>query len=466
MRAELPPLRRQLLRWLLIPLLGLLAIDTLISVGVATGFAEQGHDKALLEIAREIGLGVHREAQSGRARFGLSDSTLRILLDDDEDRIDFVVIGAMGGPLAGSVALHRVAIAFSDARGRRLHDAELDGVPVRVAQHVPPNVDDVVVWVAESRNKRNRLRREILFAVLAPQVILIAVAAGLVWVGVTRGLRPLERMRRSISMRSQRDLSPMDASAVPGELRPLVQSFNAMFDRLGQVLEVQSRFIADAAHQLKTPVAVLRANVELLERDPGGAERDRTITQIALGVERMSRLVSQLLALARNEPGAAATMPRIDIDLNALLLDCASSWVPLALRRNIDLGFEAPSVPVIVRGDPIRLRELFDNLIDNAIRYSEEGGRVTVRLSADDGPSVMICDDGPRIPDHERMRVFERFHRLLGREEGTGLGLAIAQEIAQLHHAKILLQGDETDGVGNMFSVVFENQREQSERFL
>ena len=272
--------------------------------------------------------------------------------------------------------------------------------------------------------------------------------------GINRGLRPLQDLQQAVAERSHKDLSPIDGARVPGEVQPLVQSVNALLVRLDEVLTLQSRFIADAAHQLKTPVSGLKAHIELLARNPEPAEREALVGRLEVGAERLSRLVSQLLTLARNEPEAARMIDFRPVDLGALVLDTAANWVPQALKHGIDLGLEAGEETVLVQGDASRVRELFDNLIDNAIRYSQPGGRVTVQVSADPAPTVVVSDDGPRIPPQEQQRVFERFHRLLGSGEGSGLGLAIAQEIARLHQARILVQ-DDADGIGNRFSVVF-----------
>jgi two-component system sensor histidine kinase TctE len=273
--------------------------------------------------------------------------------------------------------------------------------------------------------------------------------------GVIRGLQPLDELQRGIALRSYKDRSPLDEEGVPGEVRPLVVSINALLARLDNVLTLQSRFIADAAHQLKTPVAGLKAQVELLARHPEQADIKGISARLYVGVERLSRLVSQLLSLARNEPDAVRALAFEPIDLNALVLDSASQWVPVALKRNIDLGFEGTDMPVMISGDASRLRELLDNLLDNAIRYSRENGKVTVKVSIEPAPTVSVSDDGPSIPEQERRRIFERFHRLLGSGDGSGLGLAIAQEIAHLHSATISLRDDDHDGVGNIFSVIF-----------
>jgi two-component system sensor histidine kinase TctE len=314
---------------------------------------------------------------------------------------------------------------------------------------------DAIVRVAETRVKRNELAAEILTSVVLPQILLIIVATTLVWFGVTRGLAPLDHLQRAIAARSHRDRSPLDDHTVPGEVRPLVTSINALLGRLDNVLTLQSRFIADAAHQLKTPVAGLQSQVELLALEPEHADLRGITARLHIGVERLSRLVSQLLSLARNEPDAVRSLAFEPVELNAMVLDVASHWVPVALKRNIDLGFEGSERAVVVSGDAGRLRELFDNLLDNAVRYSREGGKITVRVSKAPEPTVSVSDDGPNIAEADRQRIFERFHRLLGSGDGSGLGLAIAQEIAGLHNATISLRDDDHDGVGNIFSVTF-----------
>ena len=193
----------------------------------------------------------------------------------------------------------------------------------------------------------------------------------------------------------------------------------------------------------------------LREDDP--ARVRHALAQLHLGAERLSRLVRQLLTLARNEPGAIHTVDMRRIDLNALAVDVAMRWVPDALKRGIDLGFEPAAETVTIDGDPDRLRELINNLVDNAVRYSREQGRVTVAVgrTGDGQARLSISDDSPTIPVDERERIFERFHRLLGSHvDGSGLGLAIVSEIAALHQARITLE-DDTDGIGNTFSVVF-----------
>jgi two-component system sensor histidine kinase TctE len=453
MRPESQRLRTQLLRWLLVPLLALLVVDAGISVLVAQRVAQHAQDKALREIAHELGLMVRREP-AGSLALELPEAARRVLLEDPEDRVSFELVNAQGRRVAGEAIPLPPPQAPSPRTGEVLYDTQLAHGRVRAVQMPLTAEAGALLRVAETRHQRDAIAREIVAAVIVPQVLLIALAGLIVRAGVGHGLRPLQDLQRAVAARSHKDLSPLDEQQVPEEVRPLVQSVNALLQRLEQVLQLQSRFIADAAHQLKTPVAGLKAHIELLARQPEPAEREALVARLMMGAERLSRLVSQLLSLARNEPEAARMMDFRPVDLNALLLDIAAQWVPQALKRGIDLGLEAPEAPVSVHGDAGRLRELFDNLLDNAIRYSQEGGRVTVRVSDAPTPTVSVSDDGPRIPPEQQQRVFERFHRLLGSGEGSGLGLAIAQEIARLHDARILVQED-ADGVGNRFSVVF-----------
>jgi len=272
---------------------------------------------------------------------------------------------------------------------------------------------------------------------------------------VARGLAPLRHLQQAVAARSHLDLSPVTVEHVPGEVQPVLGAINDLLMRLDAILSYQSRFIADAAHQLRTPVAGLKAHVEVALREEDPAQARQSIAHLYTGVERMSRLVGQLLSLARNEPATVKKIELAPLDLSRLAFDVTMDWVPEAYRKNIDLGFEGGEQHVMVRGDAARLTELINNLLDNAIRYSQPGGRVTVRVEALPSARLSVSDDGPVIPVEERQRVFERFHRLLGTDsDGSGLGLAIVQDIAELHDAAIFLTED-GDGLGNRFTVTF-----------
>ncbi|MBL0419097.1 sensor histidine kinase N-terminal domain-containing protein [Ramlibacter sp. AW1] len=458
-RAE-PSLRHRLLRWLLAPLLGLLLLDFGVSWWTALRAADLAHDRALHEIARELAL--HLRAGPGGARLELTDAAERLLLVHPEDQVFFRVRTRSGDPLAGDAELDAPAALAVRPGAVTFHRQRLQDEPVRVvsAWFVPDGADQgdpVLVQVAETLHQRTAVAREIVAHVLVPQLLLLVLVLAVVYFGVERGLLPLRQLRQALASRSHRDLRPLALQEAPAEVRPLLDEVNQLMERLGHALDMQNRFIADAAHQLKTPVSGLKAQIELALRESDPQRLAPTMAQLYTGVERLSRLVGQLLALARNEPGALERLRLQPLDLGALALEVSMEWAPQALRRDIDLGFEGAQRPLLVEADAERLRELLDNLIDNAVRYSREGGRVTVSVGQDGGEQVRLSvhDDGPHIPPEERTRIFERFHRLLGANtEGSGLGLAIVSEIATLHGARITLEED-SDGVGNRFSVWF-----------
>ncbi|RRH83734.1 sensor histidine kinase [Variovorax beijingensis] len=459
MRKPEPRLQRKLLAWLLGPLAVLLVLDTGAAYWNSLRFSNLAYDRALYEIGREIVL--HVKLEGLQPRLDLSEAARNILLLDQEDLLFYRVASKDGKALGGDAEMPAPPRAADPARPRFYRDT-VRGEPVRMlVAWMPiggnPEAPMVLVQVAETLHKRTRLAWEMLANVVVPQLLLIVMATAVVWFGISRGLEPLQRLRRAVSDRSHLDLSPIDIHDVPGEVRPLVDEVNDLMARLGRTFDFQNRFVADAAHQLKTPVSGLKAQIELALRE-NDAERVRhSLAQLYISADRLSRLVRQLLSLARNEPGALDAMQLQPLDLNAYALEVSMDWVPQALKRDIDLGFEGAEHPLVINADRDRLRELINNLIDNAVRYSQPGGRVTVQVGQSDNDQcrLAISDDGPSVPVEERARIFERFHRLLGtQEDGSGLGLAIVSEIATLHGARITLEED-IDGVGNTFSVFF-----------
>jgi two-component system sensor histidine kinase TctE len=436
---------------MLIPLSVLLLVDALGSYWFATRLADRVYDGELMEIARELVLHVRRDGPTPTV--DLESDAERTLLLDQVDTVYYAIRGPGGALLAGNAAL----AAGTASTPTSTYMSVVGGERVRVAEIRTANGTQVpvVVQVAETLNKRETLAREIMLDVILPQLALIVIAGILVWVGVAHGLAPLRTLQTAVAARSHLDLSPVDGTHAPAEVHPLLQSVNDLMARLNEVLSFQNRFIADAAHQLRTPVAGLKASIEVALREEDPAHARRSLAHLYTAVERMSRLVSQLLSLARNEPNTVRKLDLAPIDLSRLALDITMEWVPEAYKKDIDLGFEGSERTAMIDADAGRLRELLNNLLDNAIRYSRREGRVTVRVSADPTPRVAISDDGPTIPSTERERIFERFHRLLGDHAGgSGLGLAIVREIATLHGATITLV-DDSDGVGNTFTVTF-----------
>jgi two-component system sensor histidine kinase TctE len=333
-----------------------------------------------------------------------------------------------------------------------------------------------VVQVAETLEKRSQLAGELVKGVILPQFVILPVAVLLVWFGLARGLVPLSRLTERIRARKPADLSPIDPGAAPEEVAPLIRSINDLMHRLEASLHGQQRFVANAAHQLRTPLAGLKTQTELALRLAGPAgpgEGDRaeladSLRQMALSTERAARMVNQLLALTRAEREGRGTAGAnlVAVDLDELLREQVRDWVPAAMARRIDLGLdsaEAPGAPLLIDGDPALLRELINNLLDNAIRYTPAGGIITARVRRDPVQglaAIEVEDSGVGIAEAERELVFERFYRVLGNDpetrnlEGSGLGLSIVREIATRHRGRVTLR-DNPAGAGTVFCVSF-----------
>ncbi|MGE5027553.1 MAG: sensor histidine kinase, partial [Betaproteobacteria bacterium] len=380
---------------------------------------------------------------------------------EPSDRTFFTVSAPDGRIIAGNVRLPRPPAFLVSKNEPVFSDGEFKGEKVRMVSlrylHAPTDPDDyVLLQMAETVGKRQALTRGILGNIVIPQLLLIIMAGGAVWYALKRGLMPLEHLRQEVSRRSRDDLSLLDEKKAPEEVRPLIDAVNDLLQRLKQVVESQKRFIADAAHQLRTPFAGLKTQAELALREPD-PERVRHALQLILAsAERCSHLVNQLLSLARNEPGGHAYSSFKMLNLNRLAQESTMLWVPEALKKNIDLGFEGSNKVLPVRGDAIGLNEMIGNLLDNAIRYTPSGGTVTLRVGYEDGGAVLrVEDNGPGISEEYRERVFERFYRILGSgQPGSGLGLAIVREVVNLHSGEIGLAAG-ANGRGTLITVRF-----------
>ena len=459
-------LRHQLLIWLLAPIVIVTLVSAVVSYYYAFNFATVAYDYALFDSALDIS----RQARisDGQVRLDLPRAALDMLESDKHDSIYYMVNDAKGAFVTG----HRgLPLPPEEAPpGKPVYfDGSYRGNPVRIAALYSqvagtPDEAPILILVGETLNKRRTLATEILLGMLWPELLLIVLVGALIWYGVARGLRPLESLQREIGNRSHRDLSPLPEQNAPGEVRSLIRAMNGLLARLATALSAQQRFIADAAHQLRTPLAGLKMQTELALRQGEIGDVRHTLQQLNTATGQTTHLVNQLLSLARAEPGAERTYALQKFDLGALARDTTTEWVPRAIARNIDLGFdaEADDTPdgapdaAAVEGDALLVKEMLGNLLDNAIRYTPHGGQVTVRVTAESDKIVLgVEDNGPGIPTAERERVFERFHRVLGTGvEGCGLGLAIVREIAQGHNADARL-GPGASGGGTLATVAF-----------
>lgn len=429
-------LRRQLIVWLAVPLAVLWSISTLVDYDIANQFVTSAYDRSLLDSAIDIGKQIKLE--EGRIHADLPDVVLEMLVTGEPGKFYYLITGPEGEYIAGHKGLPLPPEPEADKVS--YYDSEYLGKPVRIAALSLPLEGDrnkgmVLIQTAESVTGRTDFARQIMLRMMLPQVVLIFLAAFAVWYAVGRGLSQLTALQREIAHRSHRDLSALPEEQTPQEVRPLIHAMNELLERLSRALAAQQRFIADAAHQLRTPLAGIKTQTELALRQAQSAEAQSTLRQLQTATEQTTRLINQLLSLARAEPGAERARATEKLDLTRLARDTTTEWVPRALARDIDLGFDSVLAAARIEGDSFLVKEMLNNLLDNAIRYTQTGGQVTVRVTPDTRDIVLsVEDNGPGIPVAERERAFERFHRVLGTGvDGCGLGLAIVREIAQSH---------------------------------
>ncbi|NOT15435.1 MAG: two-component sensor histidine kinase [Methylotenera sp.] len=316
---------------------------------------------------------------------------------------------------------------------------------------------EFMIQVAEPMSGRSYLAQHITLKMLMPALIALPVLATLIWFGVGVGLRPLQQLKQEVAQRSVNRLDAVAIINVPEEVKPLIQALNDLFERLKLAFESEQRFTADAAHELRTPLAALKVQAQVALRSNQEAERHDALENVVRGVERATRLIAQLLALARVDPEAAA----IDfkpLELNTLLGVVLRELAPMAYAKQIEITLENESNSTVL-GNDAQLSLLFRNLIDNAIRYTPRGGRVSVSVQDKKGVCVEVCDTGAGIPEAQREQVLGRFYRIAGSgEEGSGLGLSIARRIAELHGAQLLLS-NRPQGTGLLVKVCWESVR-------
>jgi two-component system sensor histidine kinase TctE len=447
----------ELLDWLLAPLIILWPLSVVVTFWVANVIANIPYDTALDDSVSALARHVRFEGEGARA--DLPAGTTSFLRADDLDTTRFQIRGVRGEVLAGDPDLaeifpaeqtHQLVVYF--------RDDEWHGEPVRIAYmfiFTPGGAEHrrVLVQVAETLNKRHSLANRIISGIIVPQFFLFPFVAALVWFGLQRGTKPLNDLRERLRSRSPADLSPIDVREVPEEIGPLIEAFNDLLGRLAQTLKSQERFIADAAHQMRTPLAGLRTQLEFALRQPDPRELRASLERIRSSVERAAHVLSQLLSLARSQSGAMVEYE--PVDANALVREVTQEFVPQALAKGIDLGFESRETHAWVAGNALLLHELFSNLVDNAIRYTGAGGKVTARVHGGESVVIEVEDNGIGIDEKDRELIFERFYRAQGNDAtGSGLGLAIVRSIADQHRAEVTVRSNQPER-GSVFTVRF-----------
>jgi two-component system sensor histidine kinase TctE len=445
----------EILDWMLTPLLLLWPVSLALTWLVAQNIAGKPFDRALEYNVQVLAQLV--TVQNQRAVFNLPQPAREILRADDSDLVYYQVLGPQSEFLSGERDFPQPPeMEFARIGEVRLRDDEMRGEDVRIAyiwvKLDLPGAQPSLVQVAETREKRSVLATEIIKGVMLPQFVILPLAVLLVWLALVRGIKPLSQLEERIRARKPDDLSPLDDKTVPLEVAPLVSSVNDLLTRLKDSIATQKRFLADAAHQLKTPLAGLRMQADLAQREAFNAdELKQSLKQIGRSSIRATHTVNQLLALARAESSGQSITRHQPCDLARLTTEAVQDSVPRTLERHIDLGYDgaqAGSPGVVLEGNPTLLKEMIRNLLDNAINYTpssiEHPGVITARVLADPFGHVLVLqveDSGPGIPEAEREMVFQPFYRALGTNvDGSGLGLPIVLEIARQHNAEIKVE--------------------------
>lgn len=448
-------LRQRLLLWLLPPILLLTGAWIWATHAIVLHFANLAYDRALDDTVQTLA-GQVRIAQ-GRVEINLPAAARRMLEFDPVDHVYFSVTDEQERQLVSNHFLPPNPFRDGFPRGTRFYDGQVEGQALRLVEYTMTNGmagGMVFVRVAETLHKREILAREVLLYMMGPQLLFLAGIALLVWYGVGRGVAPLRRIRDAIARRTHDDLSPLDEKGLPAEVHEQVHVINDLMFRLERTITAQRRFIADATHQVRTPIAVLRAQTELALRTDNADDLRAAVVKLDVTTARLARLANQVLNLSRAEAGRADSTNFVRVGIDDLVEDVVAGLVPIALNKQIDIGVDMAQALPEVLADRQLLREMLANLVDNAIRYTPAGGRVLVESRYDEGRiELIVTDNGPGIQEAERQWVIERFYRGINAvSEGSGLGLSIAHEIVLLHGGRLDL-ASAPDGSGLIVTV-------------
>ncbi len=444
----------QLLLWLMICLFTILSISAVVSYNRAYYFANLAYDRAIFRVA--LALAEQVDIVKDRVVIDLPEIAKNLVEYDKDDLINYRISTPMGETVVGEPNILRPKQVIKSG-GHIYYDDILGGEKVRVVAYALPIINsklkgDLLVQVAETRAKREFMVREIIKEMLIPQILIMLVTALIILFSIKRSLLPLKQLKFALARRSNQDLSPITTDNSPQEIRPLLNEMNALMLRVKEGVDFQKTFIADASHQLRTPISALQNQVELALRGQGSIPMQHALENIAASTRHLSRLVQQLLTLARVEPGTKTHYEFSPVDFTALVQEVTADWVPRALAKGVDLGFEADTEHhSFVFGNAFMLKEMLSNLVENALCYTLDGGEVTVALTYQANVAILqIIDNGIGIAADKRELVFNRFYRIEDNVgEGCGLGLAIVKEIVLAHNASIYI----TDGLLHAYEI-------------
>jgi two-component system sensor histidine kinase TctE len=431
-------------------------------------FADIAYDRALYDTAQTLATQV--KGQDGKTILDLTEDERQMLEVDSQDDVYFEVFAADGTRLGGTAELPAPAAKAVPGDFGYLYDGTFGDESLRLVQYVPSSAEpfQFVVRIGETRRKRNRLATEATLAMVPVQIAFIGTSVLLLWLGIGWGLRPLEALRSAIARRDHADLEPLSLRGLPLELRAQADAINSLIARLRVVLDGERRFLADATHQLRTPLTVLRTQTELALRAQDVDSLKAGVRRMAGVCERLTRLANQLLNLSRAEAGLAGVGGTGSLDLVHVLEEVLARHEPAAHSKQQTLELHTDGAPLMLHGDRLMLEEMVANLVDNAIRYAPPRARIAVEAkSAGASVRLAVRDDGPGLSELERQRVLDRFYRGAGvTEPGSGLGLAIVREIVRAHDGRFTLSPARADGGGLLAVIDLPGLRERDARAL
>jgi two-component system sensor histidine kinase TctE len=442
-------LHRHLLLWLLLPQLVLWLAAAYVTYNVADRYANRAIDAALKTATRAL---ARQVKPIGNGLFiDFPRAAQDIIEADPDDRVYYMVSTPPGEFILGNNKLPPPPVTDARLGETYFYNGSMKEkshqLGIRVAAMYLSFGDEtapqrMLVQVARSRASGEELARQILVDTALPLSGLVALMSVIVWGGIRTGLAPLARLRAEVEDRAPNDLAPIKLEAAPEEVRALVKALNSLLAQVHENVSVQKRFISDAAHQLRTPLAGLKSQTELALTETDNPALQARLRRVHESATRSAHLINQLLTLARAEPESVAAQGRTRVDLRRLASEVTAELVPRARHAGVDLGLdEGDEKPIEIHGNALLLRESLLNLVDNAIRYAGDGSVVTVRLSAQDSQAVLeVEDNGPGIAEADRERVFDRFARATHEGNGCGLGLAIVKEIVERHTGTVELQ--------------------------
>lgn len=454
----------RLLAWQLASLF-VLSLSSCFVVGwLANQLSYQIYDEHLLNSADSIFGRIQEDTDE--INVNLPQASRHVLRHQDKDNFYYQILSSESRLIESDEAIPMPRVR---ARiGKPIYyTGTIDGAPVRILEIRVPHPKDpkqfLYIETAETLNTRQAFSRMILATLVSMQLLFIAFSALAIWIGIGKGLSPLQRLKLNLDQRTAADLKPLPLDDAPLEVLSLVQTINRLLLQISEHIQTQSRFAANVAHQLRTPLSGIKTYVGLALRYAVDPKVKEVLEQIDYGICRLTSLIEKMLLLAKCDPALIASEAIVPVDLNSIILDTTAELCPYAEGKQINVDYSGSSDQVKLYGDPVRLHELVKNIIENAITYSPLGSKVKVYLEVNGKMSLIVEDNGPGVPLAERERVFEPFYRLSSNNaEGTGLGLSIAKEIATAHQASISIE-DNPQAPGTRVIVNFPPAKSETE---